>query len=218
MHCNGDGPAKLLSFQPLPEVLRYLESVRESVAAEHVWLLWLHMTNARVRSGVLQHDGCSNRCWCPQRPDMVPTWTVRLLAVKRSAASATAHASTIAREPYAIAAETPKLAPATECREALATALDRAVRLNRRSVRQRRRIVVVTDAPPYPETEQATVHTARSFASRPGQTVSAVMVLHPRADPDRFMRSLAAAGNGSFIDARGGETMLASLLLAILKS
>ena len=102
--------------------------------------------------------------------------------------------------------------------EALATALERAASLNWRSVSQRRYIVVVTDAPPYPEREQATLRTARSFASRPGQTVSAVMVLHPSANPDRFMRSLAAAGNGSFIDARGGETMIASLLLAILKS
>ena len=48
--------------------------------------------------------------------------------------------------------------------------------------------------------------------------VRSVMVLDPRTDPERFMRALAAAGNGSFIDATGGETMLASLLLAILKS
>ena len=48
--------------------------------------------------------------------------------------------------------------------------------------------------------------------------VRAVMVLDPRTDPERFMRALAVAGNGSFIDATGGETMLASLLLAILKS
>ena len=102
--------------------------------------------------------------------------------------------------------------------EALATALDRAARLNWRSVSQRRYSVVVTDAPPYPDREQATLRTARSFASLPGKTVSVVMVLHPSADPERFMRSLAAAGNGSFIDARGGETIVASLLLAILKS
>ena len=48
--------------------------------------------------------------------------------------------------------------------------------------------------------------------------MSVVMVLHPRADPSRFMKSLVAAGNGSFIDATRGETMLASLLLAILES
>ena len=102
--------------------------------------------------------------------------------------------------------------------EALAAALERAARLNWRSVSKRRYIVVVTDAPPYPETEQSALRTAQSFTSVSGQTVSVVMVLHPNADPRRFMRSLAAAGNGSFIDATRGETMLASLLLAILKS
>ena len=102
--------------------------------------------------------------------------------------------------------------------EALATALDRATGLNWRSVSRRRYIVVVSDAAAYPDREQAALRTAQSFASVPGQTVSSVMVLDPRTDPERFMRALAAAGNGSFIDATGGETMLASLLLAILKS
>ena len=99
--------------------------------------------------------------------------------------------------------------------EALATALDRAAGLNWRSVSRRQYIVVVTDAPPYPEWEQVPLRTAQSFASVPGQTVSTVMVLHPRADPEQFMGSLATAGNDSFIDATHGETMLTSLLLAI---
>ena len=102
--------------------------------------------------------------------------------------------------------------------EALATALERAVRLNWRSVSRRRYIVVVSDAPAYADREQAALRTAQSFASVQGQTVSAVMVPFPDTSPERFMKSLVAAGNGSFIDATRGETMLASLLLAILKS
>ena len=102
--------------------------------------------------------------------------------------------------------------------EALATALDRAAGLIWRSVSQRRYIVVVADAPRYAEREQAALRMAQSFASVLRQTVSTVMALLPGADPERFMRSLATAGNGSFVDARGGETMLASLVTAISRS
>lgn len=101
--------------------------------------------------------------------------------------------------------------------EALETVLDRAGCRTWRSVRQRRYIVEVGEAPPCAEREQAALRRAQSFASVPGRTVLTVMALHPRADPERFMRSVAIAGNGSFSDARGGETMLAKLELAILR-
>ena len=100
--------------------------------------------------------------------------------------------------------------------EALATALDHAAGLNWRSISRRRYIVVISDAAAYPDREQSALRTAQSFSAVPGQTVSSVRVLDPRTNPERFMRALA--GNGSFIDATHGETMLASLLLAILKS
>ena len=102
--------------------------------------------------------------------------------------------------------------------EALATALDHAAGLNWRSISRRRYIVVVSAAAAYPDREQSPLRTAQSFSAVPGQTVSSVWVLDPRTNPERFMRALAAAGNGSFVDATHGETMLASLLLAILKS
>ena len=101
--------------------------------------------------------------------------------------------------------------------EAVATALDRAVRLNWRSVSRRRYIVVVSDAPAYPEREQSALRKAQSFASLPRQTVSGVVVPFPDTSPERFMRA-PAAGNGSLIDATRGESMMASLLLVILKS
>jgi len=102
--------------------------------------------------------------------------------------------------------------------EAIATALDRAVALNWRSVSRRRYIVVVSDAPAYPDREQSALRTAQSFASVTGQTVSGVVVPFPDTSPERFMRALAAAGNGRLIDATRGESMMASLLLVILKS
>ena len=102
--------------------------------------------------------------------------------------------------------------------EAIATALDRAVGMNWRSVSRRRYIVVVSDAPAYPDREQSALRTAQSFASVTGQTVSGVVVPFPDTSPERFMRALAAAGNGSLIDATRGESMMASLLLVILKS
>ena len=102
--------------------------------------------------------------------------------------------------------------------EALATALDRATGLTLRSVSQRRYVVVVVDAPLYAEREQAALRMVQSFASVPGRTVSIVMALHPRVDPERFTRSLATEGYGSVSDARGGETMLASLVTAISRS
>ena len=102
--------------------------------------------------------------------------------------------------------------------EAIASALDRAVGMNWRSVSRRRYIVVVSDAPTYPDREQSALRTAQSFASVTGQTVSGVVVPFPDTSPERFMRALAAAGNGSLIDATRGESMMASLLLVILKS
>ena len=100
--------------------------------------------------------------------------------------------------------------------EALATALDRAVALNWRSVSRRRDIIVVTDAPAYPEKEEAALRTAQSFAAVEGRQVSTVMAERGRGGPEPFLRRLATAGQGQFVDASGGDSMIASVLLAIL--
>jgi len=100
--------------------------------------------------------------------------------------------------------------------EALAAALDRAVALSWRPVSKRRYIIVVTDAPAYPEKEQAALATARTFAATGGQRVSAVMAWRGQDNPEPFLRKLARAGEGRFVDASGGESMIASVLLAIL--
>ena len=102
--------------------------------------------------------------------------------------------------------------------EAVARALVEAVGLNWRSQAQRRFIVVVTDAPAYPEKAMEAVTTARAFATNSGHQVSTVMAHRGSDDPQRFLSDLADAGNGEFIDATGGQTLLAGLLLAVLGS
>ena len=100
--------------------------------------------------------------------------------------------------------------------EALATALDRAVALNWRSVSRRRYIIAVTDAPAYPEKEAAALRTAQAFAAVEGRQISAVMAERGLGGPEPFLRKLARTGRGQFVDASGGESMIASVLLAIL--
>ncbi len=100
--------------------------------------------------------------------------------------------------------------------EALARALDRAVALNWRTVSRRRYIIAVTDAPAYPEEEADALKTARTFAAVEGRQVSAVMAERGLGGPEPFLRELARTGRGQFVDASGGESMIASVLLAIL--
>lgn len=105
--------------------------------------------------------------------------------------------------------------------EAVATALEHATGLNWRSESERHYIVVVTDNAAYPEREATAVQIAQRFASQDGQQVSTVRANFVPDQAawqaaDRFLRQLAVAGRGQFVDAAGGESMVGSLLLAIL--
>ena len=105
--------------------------------------------------------------------------------------------------------------------EALAAALERGVALNWRAASQRRYVIIVTDNAAYPEREQAALQAARRFAATQGQYVATVRAnfvpfFPAREAADRFLPQLAQAGNGQFVDAAGGESMVGSLLLAIL--
>ena len=105
--------------------------------------------------------------------------------------------------------------------EALATALERGIALNWRAASERRYVIVVTDNAAYPERETAALQMARRFAAMEGQYVATVRAnfvpfLPDRQAADRFLPQLAMAGNGQFVDAAGGESMVGSLLLAIL--
>ena len=105
--------------------------------------------------------------------------------------------------------------------EMVATALEWAVGMNWRTASQQRYVIVVTDNAAYPEKVSSALRTARSFSSSDGQFVSSVRAnfTQNRADrqaADQFLRQLASAGKGEFVDAAGGESMIGSVLLAIL--
>ena len=98
--------------------------------------------------------------------------------------------------------------------EALDRGLAEAIAMNWRPESERRYIIVIGDAAAYPEREASALARASQFARTPGQHVSAVMVA--RRDAVVFFRQLAAAGRGEFVDSVGGQSMIASVLLAIL--
>jgi len=98
--------------------------------------------------------------------------------------------------------------------EALDTALAQAIALNWRAESERRYIIVVTDAPAYPHKETAAIQRAGDFARSGNQFVSTVMV--ERYDAESFLRQLAGQGRGQFVNAVGGQSMLASVLLAVI--
>ncbi len=105
--------------------------------------------------------------------------------------------------------------------EAVTTALQRAIAMSWRSQSERRYIIVITDNAAYPERESDALTAARRFASQNHQFVSAVRANLGYSAPDRiaafrFLRALAQAGEGNFVDAAGGESILSSVLLAIL--
>ena len=79
---------------------------------------------------------------------------------------------------------------------------------------ERRYIIVIGDAPAYPEERASAFARAAWFSAADGRHVSAVMVARRDAEP--FFRQLAASGRGQFVDAVGGQSMIASVLLAVL--
>lgn len=100
--------------------------------------------------------------------------------------------------------------------EALSAALNQAVVMNWRPESQRRYIIVITDAPAYPELMNTTFETAQSFSATtsPEHYVSTVMVGSDQAA--EYLRRLAASGAGELIDSTSGQSMLASIIMAIV--
>ena len=79
---------------------------------------------------------------------------------------------------------------------------------------ERRHVIVIGDVPAYPEERDNALARAARFAETQGQHVSTVMVA--RRDREVCFRQLATAGRGEFVDGVGGQSMIASVLLAIL--
>ena len=98
--------------------------------------------------------------------------------------------------------------------EAIDTALAEAVAMNWRGESERRYIIVITDAGAYAQKESSAYERARRFSEPGNQYVSVVMV--GRDDAERFLRELARTGQGQFVNDVGGQSMMTSVLLAIL--
>ena len=109
---------------------------------------------------------------------------------------------------------TPFRNPNPDLPEAVDRGLAEAAAMNWRTESERRYIIVVGDAAAYPEERASAFARAARFAEADGHHVSAVMVA--RRNAESFFRQLAASGRGQFVDDVGGQSMIASVLLAIL--
>ena len=98
--------------------------------------------------------------------------------------------------------------------EAVYQGLRAAVDMNWRTISQTRMIVIIADEEGVPSEESATFRLAEQFSSNGGQSISTVMVNNSQARS--FLNDLARAGQGNFIDAVGGQSILASMILAML--
>ena len=102
--------------------------------------------------------------------------------------------------------------------EAFAQALTDATRMPWRAEAQRRVIVLVTDNPAYPEEQDLAVALAASVGRMPGHRVSTVYVNSQGfADPETesFLRRVAIAGGGQYVQDAGGSITV-NLLLSLL--
>ena len=102
--------------------------------------------------------------------------------------------------------------------EALLQALGEAIRMPWRARAEMRVIVVVTDAPTYPEETNTMIATANSIAQFAGNRVSTVYI-NPTgvANPavEAFLQRVAQAGRGQFVRDVGGS-LTVNLLLSLL--
>ena len=99
--------------------------------------------------------------------------------------------------------------------EAVYRALKTAAELNWRAVSQRRFIVVLTDAPAYPERVGDALAAARKFAAQGGNQVAVVMANRGAGDAEEFLQDLADAGQGEFVDSAGGQSVTSSVMISI---
>jgi len=110
----------------------------------------------------------------------------------------------------------------TDAPEAVTTALEHAIEMSWRPESERRYIIVITDNAAYPDREDDAMRAAADFSSQNDHHVSAVRA-NPNVTEDaqlaalRFLQDLAEAGQGNYVDAAGGESILSSVLLAILE-
>ena len=108
--------------------------------------------------------------------------------------------------------------------EDVAEALQAAVSADWRPGSERRHIVLISDNPAHADMRWKAIEDARQFAARPGaaHTVSAVLVdttdvARRHADAVPFMRSVAEAGNGQFVQSDQNASLSVTILRAIFE-
>ncbi len=106
--------------------------------------------------------------------------------------------------------------------ENYAAALRSATRSEWRPSSERRSIVVISDNPAYMDRRAQAVSDAAAFAQRPGarHTVSSVYIETgtPLRDTPAFMRQVAHAGRGRFMQADRNASLSVTILLAVFRS
>lgn len=102
--------------------------------------------------------------------------------------------------------------------EAVTTALEHALVQTWRSNSEKRYIIVITDNAAYPNRISEAFRAAREFSSQNNHYVSAVRANLVSDDALQFLEQLAEEGQGNFVDAAGGESMISSILLAVLET
>ena len=118
--------------------------------------------------------------------------------------------------------------PGLDCNRTMdedyAEALREAVLSDWRPVSERRSIVIISDNPAHDDMRAQAISDARAFAMRPGvrHTVSSIFVdtsPYPRhPDTQDFMRQVAQAGGGRFVEADRNASLSVTILLAVFRS
>lgn len=102
--------------------------------------------------------------------------------------------------------------------EALHLALPRAIEMNWRPVAEERYIVIVTDAPAYPNQMANIDRMVSAFAADPANQISTVQVRDPMVfeAAQTMLKRIARLGNGTYTDTSTGESFMTALLLSVL--
>ena len=104
--------------------------------------------------------------------------------------------------------------PNDDTPEAVVQAIERAINMRWRGESKMRIVVVITDAPAYPDREAAAYSVVSNFARDPRQSVSGVWANNYELTK-QFLRELSRRGGGRFVETSGSIT--SSILLALLR-
>ena len=107
--------------------------------------------------------------------------------------------------------------PNPEREEAMDQAVERAVAAPWRASAEKRIIIVISDAPPYPDRIGALREMVTRFADDPRQSVSGIWIDSRNTGFDAaavFLKELSQRGKGNFVES--GRSITSSILLAVI--